>query len=189
LAIPECQNVDDAFIKKLTPIDNKIKWRSKIKSLSFHRCSRITCQCLKDLATIFPCLIKLDLSFCKVIASELCELASFSCRIQSLDISQWPRLDNEAIIVLIQHCPSLTELDLSQQPDITDEAIVMLAKQCRMLTSLELSFCSSLTNITLLTLAEHCPRLVAVGVAADSKFTKAVREQVARKYTIIEKYT
>lgn len=140
---------------------------------------------LKHLELFGPFLVRKEgwLEFFKARGTEL----------ESLSITQSPRIDLETIEVLVEECPNLRVLKLSEigqldsdflvpiasltkleslaitspgGPPLSDEAVAdLLASVGPNLTSLDLSYNSELGDAILAAIAKHCPNLTHLALA------------------------
>lgn len=150
---------------------------------------------LRHLELFGPFLVRKEgwISFFKAVGS----------RLESLSITQSPRIDQETIEVLVKSCPNLRTLRLAEIGQLDSECLVPLAKLKHLhelelsspggtalsddaldtflqavganLTSLNLDYNPELSDALLVSIANHCPKLTKLSLRDIDLSDAAVR--------------
>jgi len=121
-----------------------------------------------------PCtfnLLSLGLPGCMELNNDvLCHLSYTSPKLQVLDVSYCPGIDDAGISVVAQVCPNLVQLIAKGCPCITDVSIEAIAGHCNMLQCLNVCGCElprpagNITDVAVQRIAEKCFDLCQLNV-------------------------
>ncbi|XP_058753505.1 uncharacterized protein LOC131626682 [Vicia villosa] len=127
----------------------------QVKSLCLVRNTWLSDENVVTLASIFPNLQLLDLSYCDKISDGICHVLNMCCKIRHLNLAHCSRVK---LLGINFEAPKLEMLNLSHTR-VKDETLGVISKNCRGLLQLFLEKCVYVTNIGVNHVVENCTQL------------------------------
>lgn len=171
-----------------------------LEKLHLHLCGQLMADTLTHWASALPRLKRIELYAPFLVRKDGWQSIITGCgeRLEGFLVTQSPRIDQETVQQLVEHCPNLTELRLSEIGQLNGDCLALLSR-LQHLTSLDLSSPSTslndedvvqllsavgdklelldlsdnaeLTDLTLEAIARHCARLERLYLRNNVEFS------------------
>uniref|UniRef100_A0A0R3S2W7 F-box domain-containing protein n=1 Tax=Elaeophora elaphi TaxID=1147741 RepID=A0A0R3S2W7_9BILA len=110
-------------LTELTVLRNTVIGCKQLKYVDLSGCSRFVSNVgLRELAKL-PYLSHLNLSYMRVVDDQTIRIIAEKGTLQTVLLHRCDEVSDEAIKMLLKHCPFLTALDISFCPKVTDESM------------------------------------------------------------------
>ena len=133
---------------------------SNMKKLEFSDLQLVTDDVLRQISECCPQLVDLNInSKWKVTDNGFCDIVEKCVLLQKLDISG-TRLTNKSFLRMAETLKCLEHLKMRQCDYLTDEAVSMIIHHCPNLLTLDIGWCSKLTKESLNAIAKYSKNLL-----------------------------